>query len=102
MRESDLKAVRRAGHCCRTPRLDISWRSNDMGHPRLGVVVPKYGATAVSRNKVRRRLRECSRRRIFPKLSNVDLLIRARPAVYGARFSDLTEDLDRWLASISG
>lgn len=86
----------------RTPRLDISWRSNDMGHPRLGLIVPKYGATAVARNRVRRRLRECSRRRILSKLRGrgVDLVVRARPAVYKANLEELTGDLDKWLRSI--
>ncbi len=86
----------------RTPRLDISWRSNDVGHPRLGLIVPRYGATAVARNRVRRRLRECSRRRILPELSGVDLVVRARPAVYEANPADLIGDLDQWLLSVSG
>ncbi len=71
-----------------------------MGHPRLGLIVPKYGATAVARNRVRRRLRECSRRRILSKLRGVDFVVRARPAVYKANLEELAEDLDKWLLSI--
>ncbi len=92
--------MQQGGRRRRTLRLDISWRSNDMGHPRLGVIVPKYGATAVARNRVRRRLRECSRRRILSKLRGVDLVVRARPAVYKANLEELTGDLDKWLLSI--
>ncbi len=101
MRESDLKAVRRTGHSRRTSKLDISWRPNDLGHPRLGVVVPRHGATAVLRNKLRRRLRECSRRRILPQLADVDLVIRARPSAYSARLRDLTDELEQWLTWFS-
>ena len=101
MRESDLKAVRRTGHSHRTSKLEISWWPNDHGHPRLGLVVPRHGATAVSRNKLRRRLRECSRRRILPQLADVDVVIRARPAAYRARSGDLTKELEQWLASFS-
>ncbi|MCH7491003.1 MAG: ribonuclease P protein component [Gemmatimonadetes bacterium] len=101
MRESDLKAVRRTGNSRRTSKLDISWRPNDLGHPRLGVVVPRYGATAVSRNNLRRRLRECSRRRILPQLADIDLVIRARPSAYRAHPRDLTDELEQWLASFS-
>ena len=92
--------MQQSGRHRRTPRLDISWRSNDMGHPRLGLIVPKYGATAVARNRVRRRLRECSRRRILSKLRGVDLVVRARPAVYNANLEELAGDLDKWLLSI--
>ncbi len=98
---SDLKAVQQGGRHRRTPRLDISWRSNDLDHPRLGVVVPRFGASAVARNRVQRRLRECSRRRILPNLRAVDLVVRARPAVYEAASEELSADLDQWLQSIS-
>ncbi len=67
----------------------------------MGLIVPKYGATAVARNKVRRRLRECSRRRILPTLWAVDLVVRARPAAYQATFEELNGELDQWLVSIS-
>ena len=67
----------------------------------MGLIVPKHGATAVARNKVRRRLRECSRRRILPRLWAVDLVVRARPAAYQATFEELNGELDQWLVSVS-
>ena len=72
-----------------------------MGHPRLGVIVPRYGSTAVARNRVRRRIREASRRRLLPRLNAVDLVVRARPGAYRATAADLTGDLDQWLLSLS-
>jgi ribonuclease P protein component len=53
------------GHRSRTPRIDLYWLSNAFGHPRLAVIVPRYGASAVARNRLRRRLREHARRRIW-------------------------------------
>lgn len=89
----------RSGRRCRTPRLDIAWCANDVGHPRLGIVVPRYHATAVARNRLRRRLREFVRRRLLRCLSPVDLVVRARAAAYRAKASDLYGDLGEWLKS---
>jgi ribonuclease P protein component len=67
----------------------------------MGVIVPRYGASVVARNRVRRRLREKGRRHILPTLRAVDLVIRALPGAYRARPEELTGDLEAWLQSIS-
>jgi ribonuclease P protein component len=85
----------------RTPRLDLVWRPNDTNHPRLGVIVPRYGATAVARNRLRRRIREAARRDLLPNLSPIDLVVRARPAAYRSSTAQLADDLERWLRSVS-
>ncbi len=68
----------------------------------MGIIVPRYGASVVARNRVRRRLREAGRRYILPQLRPVDLVIRALPGAYQAGPEDLTGDLEAWLQSISG
>ncbi len=73
-----------------------------MGHPRLGVVVPRHRHTIVERNRLRRRLREIARRDLLPQLAPVDVVIRSRAAAYGAGFPDLADDLGRWIRSLSG
>lgn len=95
-------AVARTGRSRRTPRLDISWRENEVGHPRLAVVVPRYGRTVVRRNRLRRRLREIARRRVVPALPPLDLVIRSRPSAYGAGFEELAHDLEQWARTLSG
>jgi len=55
----------------------------------MGVVVPKYGHTAVARNLVKRRLRELMRAEVIATLPNVDVVVRANPAAYGATFAEL-------------
>ena len=66
----------------------------------MGVVVPKYGHTAVRRNRVKRRLREALRREILPRLDGRgvrrDLLVRARREAYDARYADLVSELVAW------
>ena len=77
--------------------LDFQWLSNDVGHPRLGLVVPKFRSTVVARNRLRRRVREMVRRAVLPRLMPVDLVIRARPEAYHGTVGQLAKDIDRWL-----
>ena len=56
---------------------------NAVGHPRLGLVVPRYQQTAVARNRLRRRLRELWRREVQPDQPARDLVIRARRELPG-------------------
>ena len=40
------------------------WMDNTTGHPRMGLIVPKFQSSAVARNRLRRRLREIWRREV--------------------------------------
>ena len=91
----------REGRRSRTQWLDIFWRPNQVGHPRVGLVVPKYGGTAVARNLLRRRLREILRRRVVSRMPPMDLVLRPRPKAYRARFGTLAADMEQWLLSLS-
>ena len=72
------------------------WADNSTGHPRMGLIVPKFRATAVARNRLRRRLREVWRREILPVQPAGDLVIRARREAYAASFGQLREQLLAW------
>lgn len=80
--------------------LDFIWMDNEVGHPRLGLVVPRYQQTAVARNRLRRRLKELWRREVQPGEPARDLVIRARREAYGAPFGDLRADLLAWRAGV--
>jgi ribonuclease P protein component len=59
-------------------------------HPRVGVIVPKYGHSGVERNRLKRRLREIVRQDIlWTIIVPVDLVIRASPQAYGVSYSAL-------------
>lgn len=88
------------GRRSRTPRIDLYWLANALGHPRLAVIVPRYGATAVARNRLRRRLREWVRRQILARLAALDVVVKARPEAYRAPPEDLAEDLAQWRCSV--
>ena len=63
------------------------------GRPRLGISVPRRVGTAVTRNRVRRRLREIFRRTrdLFPQ-GSARLVVNVRPSAAGAGFPELAED----------
>ena len=63
------------------------------GRPRLGISVPRRVGTSVTRNRVRRRLREIFRRSrdLFVRTPGT-VVVNARPSAAGADFADLAED----------
>lgn len=77
----------------RTSHLDLAWRPNPLGHPRLAVVVPRFQFTAVARNRLRRRVKEILRRDALAALPAVDLVVRAKRAAYEASFAVLRADV---------
>jgi len=81
--------------------MDICWRANDLGHPRLALVVPLHGRTHVTRNLLRRRLREIARREVLPSVPSVDLVIRSKTPAYAAAVSALRADLKAWARTLT-
>jgi len=75
--------------------------ASPLGHPRVGVVVPRYAESAAARNKVKRRVRELVRTRLLPIGFAADVVIRARPEAYGATFDALASDVDRAIAQLA-
>lgn len=53
--------------------------------------MPRYGHTAVDRNRVKRRLREIVRIDVLPSLQAKDIVFRALPSAYRADFAALRE-----------
>jgi ribonuclease P protein component len=75
----------------RTPWFEVRTAASTLAVPRVAVVVPRFNHSAVSRNRVKRRLRELVRRELLPVLAPQDVVIRASPASYGASFDRLRE-----------
>ena len=86
---------RRSGH------LEVAWLSNDAGHPRLGLIVPRFQSTAVARNRLRRRLIEIWRRELQGKCGAVDVVVRARREAYETNFGALRSELLGWLGVVA-
>lgn len=64
------------------------------------MIVPRYGHTAVDRNRLKRRLREIMRTELLPRLATpdagLDVLVRARRDAYEAAFAELRTELLEW------
>jgi ribonuclease P protein component len=92
-RGSELKACWEQGRRLRAPHLDLAWRPNRAGHPRSGIIVPRYQFSAVARNRLRRRLREILRRDVLASLAAVDIVVRAKRSAYAAPFTALRAEI---------
>jgi len=95
-RTSELRRVQESGKRRRYAHLDVLWADNQAGHPRVGLIVPKFQSSAVARNHLRRRLREIWRRELKQGLPSWDVVIRARREAYGAAFAALSSELLTW------
>ena len=95
-RASDIRRCLTGGRRRRFEHLDMIWMDNTTGHPRMGLIVPKFQSSAVARNRLRRRLRELWRLELQPHQPAWDLVIRARREAYGATYPALRDDLLAW------
>jgi len=92
--KQELERVRREGVWKRGRLVDLIFASSETGRSRLGLVVPSYSHGSVERNKLKRRLREISRRRILPDMKEAtDLVVRAKEEAYLAKFSELEREM---------
>jgi ribonuclease P protein component len=68
---------------------------------RVGVVVPKYGHTAVARNQLKRRLRELVRLHLLSLLHGVDVAIWAQRAAYDLSYDELHAAFERAIQRVA-
>ena len=73
---------------------------NTAGHPRMGLIVPKFQSNAVARNRLRRRLSEIWRGELQRPQGSRDLLIRAKKEAYAATFEELRAELSAWVGAL--
>jgi ribonuclease P protein component len=77
------------------------WTDNTTGHPRMGLIVPRFQSSAVARNRLRRRLREIWRQELQPHQPAWDLVIKARREAYTASYAELRAELLAWQGSVA-
>ena len=73
---------------------------NEFGTPRLGLSVSRKVGDAVTRNAVRRRLREVFYSTLPEIPGSLDLVVSAQPAAAGADFHELNEEFARSLRKL--
>ena len=69
---------------------------------RVGFVVSKAVGNAVTRNRVKRRLRHLMRERLEGLAIGTRVVVRATPAAATASYRDLGDELDRCLGRVVG
>jgi ribonuclease P protein component len=85
-----------------TPNVDKATSRSDAGAPgRVGFVVSKSVGPAVTRNRVKRRLRHLMRERIGVLPGDSLLVVRAMPGAADASYRDLGAELDRCLDRVA-
>jgi ribonuclease P protein component len=96
----DFERVYRQGTAYRGKLFSVHAFPNELGTPRLGLSVSRRVGNAVTRNAVRRRLREVfhSARPEIP--SDLDLVVSARPAAAEATVRELSEEFVRSLRKL--
>jgi ribonuclease P protein component len=82
-RSRDFDAVYRHGRSVSTRYLVLYWfpHEEDSGDPRLGLAVPKSAGSAVTRNRIKRRLREIWRSLLDEIPAGRDYVLIARPGL---------------------
>ncbi|MFY9578349.1 MAG: ribonuclease P protein component [Gaiellaceae bacterium] len=102
-RSRDFDAVYRQGRSTSTRFLVLYWfdREDEPGEPRLGLAVPKAAGNAVSRNRIKRQLRELWGSRLERIPSGRDYVLIAKPglpeAIQANGFDWLGERMDEVL-----
>jgi ribonuclease P protein component len=102
-RSRDFDAVYRQGRSTSTRFLVLYWfdREDDPGEARLGLAVPRAAGNAVSRNRIKRQLRELWRSRLERIPSGRDYVLIAKPglpeAIHANGFAWLGERVDEVL-----
>jgi ribonuclease P protein component len=105
-RRGEFAAAIRSGQRAARPTLVVHYRagrsdlSNDADPARAGFVVGRAVGNAVTRNVVRRRLRELVRPELHRLPPGSLLVVRALPPAAGVRSSQLQRDLEAALARV--
>jgi ribonuclease P protein component len=90
-----LVGIQREGKQLRATLLAARSAASPLGYLRAGIVVPKYGRTAVKRNKLKRQLRELTRLVLLPLAASCDVIVRARDESYSGSFEQLKREIER-------
>ena len=93
----EFERVYRQGTAYRGRLFSVHAFPNEHGTPRLGLSVSRKVGNAVTRNAVRRRLREVFRSCVSETSRELDLVVSARPAAAEATFEELREEFGKSL-----
>jgi ribonuclease P protein component len=97
----EFERVYRQGTAYRGKLFSVHAFPNEHGNPRLGLSVSRKVGTAVTRNTVRRRLREVFLACTSEIPGDLDLVVSTRPAAAEAAFGELREEFGKALCKFA-
>jgi ribonuclease P protein component len=93
-RQADFDHLRQAGKAVQKSALVLSFGANHLSHNRYGFIITKRLGKAVTRNRIRRRLRACLHQ-IHPHLrKGYDVVLIARPPLLRLEYTALYQMLE--------
>jgi ribonuclease P protein component len=98
----EFERVYRQGTAYRGKLFSVHAFPNEHGNSRLGLSVSRKVGTAVTRNTVRRRLKEVFRVCSSEIPGNLDLVVSARSAAAGVTFGELQAEFGKALGKFAG
>jgi ribonuclease P protein component len=100
--KEQFQLVRRRGRSLSSRLLVLCFLPNGLGHSRFGFSVSRRIGSAVTRNRVKRQLREVIRLRMHQIRPGWDMVFIARPPIRSANFQDMNAACARllWRASL--
>ena len=98
----EFERVYRQGAACKGRLFSVHAFPNEFGTPRLGLSVSRRVGNAVTRNAVRRRLREVFHASLPEVPGRWDLVVSARPESAEAGFDELNQEFARALRKLAG
>jgi ribonuclease P protein component len=87
--------VQTEGKAFRTRFISVRVCASSRAHARIGLIVPRFGHTAVARNQLKRRLREAIRLDLLPNAPVRDVLIKVSPRAYELEFDEVRSEVAR-------
>ena len=84
----------------RSRHFSIRACASPLGFPRVGIIVPRHGQSAVLRNRLKRRLREIVRQDFLDGERGLDVVVKTAPGAYAATFAELRTEINGALSRL--
>jgi ribonuclease P protein component len=101
LKHADFERVYQQGRRHFSASMTVFFLEREMaGGPRVGLTVGKVLGGAVTRNRIKRRMREAIRRHLLPLTANVDVVINPKKSASALETTKLEAEIERAFAAV--
>jgi ribonuclease P protein component len=101
LRHADFERVYQQGRRHFSPSMTVFFLERESGEgPRVGLTVGKVLGNAVTRNRIKRRMREALRKNFGPLSAKVDVVINPKKSAIALELPKLEAEIERALAAV--